>query len=406
MKESRRAHNIGERLAVVGVALCAFSLSMPTFYFNLIMPLALFLRIVFSSKESLLMVARNYLYMLFSFSFALLIIGLSYTQQQNLDLGITLILKRLPLILLPFILTNLSKTAYKSIMLAFMLGVLFGAIVCIINVVTTPNVYGHLKQIYISNWYWSDIILEPIDKHPSYFAIYATLSFFIGLKFFQLTNRILFKIFYSLMMLFFIAIILTLESRIVIFSFPILLFVYIIFKTKKIMIGLAFFIVMVGLGTVYFAYHPARFHNIRILKISKDSNIRLNIYETSLSLIKESPICGVGSGDIFDEMNKEYVKRGYVERLNYNCHNQFLEEWLRGGVLSLIIFILILLMMLKNAIKGLKAEYVIFILLIIIFSMVESFMNRQQGITFFLFFGTMYYFLNEENKNLKASHLV
>lgn len=390
-------NKVKEQLFIVGLVLCAFSLSMPTFYFNLMMPLAILFKALSLDKKSVTQVLKSKLYLALSLSIILIFIGLIYTEKNNLNIGFTLFVKRIPFLLLPFLFIGISKKAVKVTLLGFALGVLVGAIICLINVCLTENVYGYIKQIYISNWYWNDIILNPIDKHPSYFSFYAVISFFIMLEFLFSSKKVIIKALCIVGMLFFITIILTLEARTVFMSFPILLFVYLVFKTKKTIIGLGFFLLVTCFGTIYFIYHPAKFHNIRILKISEDSNVRLNIFESSLSVIKDSPILGVGSGDITKELNKEYIKRGYTEVVNYNCHNQFLEEWTRGGIFGLLVFLILFFLMLKKAISEGDSLFLVFIISMIIFSMVESHLIRQQGITFFSFFGFMFYFFKRAN---------
>lgn len=385
-----------DNLLEIALTVCAFSMSMPTIYFNIAMSLALVIKIITFKKVWFKLLLNDKLFIVYGFSLLLILVGILYTDFNNIHIGISLLTKRLPFIIIPLLFIGLNRKSRKPIMLGFISGVVIGAIICLINVSLTENVYGSLKQIYISNWYWGNIIVEPIDKHPSYFAIYSLLSFFVALELFLTNASRLLKLLLGVLMLFFVGIILTLEARIVIFIFPVALFLYLILKTKKLVLGLIVFLITVSIGTTYFIYHPARFHNIRILKLSKDSSIRLNIYGQAVSLIKNNPILGVGSGDVEEELNKKYFENGLERLEDSNTHNQFLEEWLRGGVLCLISLVIIFLIMIKNGYKEKQTLFLIFILSMFIFSMVESILNRQQGITFFVFFSSLFYFLKEE----------
>ncbi|WP_242083698.1 O-antigen ligase family protein [Aestuariivivens sediminis] len=392
MRNIKIFKTVKEPLITISLALCAFSLSMPTFYFNLALSIAFLTRVVYLNKRDFALVFYSKLFKTIFISMVLIIIGFIYTKVENYNIGITLFIKRIPFLLIPFLFIGVTKRIVKFTLIGFLLGVFVGSLICLINVSITENVYGYIKQIYISNWYWNSIILDPIDKHPSYFSIYACLSFFIGLDFFLNDKRSIFKIFYTLLMLFFVGIILTLEARIVIITFPLVFLVYLIFKTRKILIGLAFFMLLTIFGTFYFIHHPARFHNIRILKLPKDLNIRMDIYDAATNLISKNPLFGVGSGDITQSLNTEYILKGHNYIINYNCHNQFFEEWARGGLLSFMALVVIFILMMKNAIAQNKTIFLVFLLMMIIFSLVESYLNRQQGITFFIFFGALFYY--------------
>ncbi|MFD2724784.1 O-antigen ligase family protein [Hyunsoonleella rubra] len=403
MKGVLKTNKLSTWLPDAGIVMCAFSLSMPTFYFNMFMTIAVLLRLLYFDKERIRYILKTSFFKVLLASVLLILVGLCYTEYGNFDVAFTLMARRIPFLLFPFLLIGLRKRSINLVKLSFIAGVVIGAIICLIGVELTPGVYGHIKQIYISNWYWSDIILNPIDKHPSFFAMYSLLSFFIALEFLLSSNNYIKKACLALLMLIFIGIILTLEARLVLLVFPVSLFIYIVVSTKKFIVGIVFLFSSIVIGTIYFVYHPARFHNIRILKLSADSGIRWKIYKSALSVIAEAPILGVGSGDLQVELNKEYNKNSYDRVFNYNCHNQFLEEWARGGVLSLVLPLFLFVLMLKKAKNKDCPISFVFIFSTFVFFLVESVLNRQQGITYFIFFSALFYFQDEDARFLKSS---
>jgi hypothetical protein len=104
---------------------------------------------------------------------------------------------------------------------------------------------------------------------------------------------------------------------------------------------------------------------------------------------------GVGAGDSQTILNEEYLSRnmyagepgrpgqGY---LGYNTHNQFLESLLQNGIPGLIVFCFICLSMVRIA-WHLKKRLVSFtIILVLVYSFLESLFQEQYGLVIFIFF--------------------
>ena len=118
--------------------------------------------------------------------------------------------------------------------------------------------------------------------------------------------------------------------------------------------------------------------------------------ELALSVIKHNFIFGVGVGDTSDELKKEYINAGYSEMYyeNLNAHNQYLGVLLGTGLIGFLIFFSIILFMIYMAVSKRNLLYGLFLLIIMIFFMFESILNRIAGVTFFALFSFLLLHVN------------
>jgi O-antigen ligase len=114
---------------------------------------------------------------------------------------------------------------------------------------------------------------------------------------------------------------------------------------------------------------------------------RLGIWKSSLEIIRNNFFFGVGTGDIQDELNKEYKLVGDDDlKRDLNAHNQFLEVLLENGFVGLLLFISIFGMMLYIAIKEGNIIYLMFTIIVLISFLFETMLNRLAGVSFFSLF--------------------
>lgn len=110
---------------------------------------------------------------------------------------------------------------------------------------------------------------------------------------------------------------------------------------------------------------------------------RQKIWETAFSLIPQTPFFGYGIGDIQEVLNIEYSKRGFDDIINFNVHNQYLQNILQYGfLLSLIICYIIFEVIRKLTFLNEWLLVWIWIITLLFFG-TESMLNRQWGVVFF-----------------------
>lgn len=123
--------------------------------------------------------------------------------------------------------------------------------------------------------------------------------------------------------------------------------------------------------------------------------MRLEFWKTATYIIYEHPVLGVGTGDIQDAFNDMYVytssKLDLVWRLR--CHNQYLAITVAFGVFGLIVFLFYLLYPAIVLRKKLHYLYWAFFLIAILSFITEDTLETQSGVTFFIFFQTLFLWL-------------
>ena len=135
-------------------------------------------------------------------------------------------------------------------------------------------------------------------------------------------------------------------------------------------------------------------------KILEES--RLTIWKASLNLIRNNFFFGVGTGDIQDELNKEYILipgNNLAIQNNLNAHNQYLEVQLENGFIGLVLFLSIFGMMIYISFKESNTLYLIFVVTVFISFMFETMLNRLGGVAFFSLFAMLLLNIKDKEEN-------
>ena len=149
-----------------------------------------------------------------------------------------------------------------------------------------------------------------------------------------------------------------------------------------------FILVPVFKSNARFSYYFTDDQNIQLSTIiSKEG--RVEIWKASLHIVRHNFIFGVGTGDIQDELNREYKKMSNDNMEipnNLNAHNQYLEVLLENGIIGLMLLISIFGIMFYIAVKEANLIYLMFIIIILISFTFETMLNRLAGVSFFALF--------------------
>lgn len=121
------------------------------------------------------------------------------------------------------------------------------------------------------------------------------------------------------------------------------------------------------------------------------SSARVLVWRAALELVSTSPWAGTGTGDVKDELVRVYGERGYDYPLEHrlNAHSQFLQSAVALGVPFAIYLLLALVVPLVGAIRARHHLLVSFILLALMNWSVESMLEVQAGVVFFVFFAAV-----------------
>ena len=400
--------------------LCLFAFVMPFStpnfpYFNLtptMIALLLLMWLIhgkFSRKFNLLKTNKLlFPFILCTGLYGLYLLGVLYSSDTVFAMKDLLL--KLPFLLLPIVIFTInpdywSKKRIQRILQFFVLG----------NLITLIISVGHSWILFKSdaNFYHFHYVEASWFHHPSYASMYYCFSFAIIIYLFLHYKTVLWeKIAGILGIILFSAEIVLLDSRAGILSFACVLLIFIFyilfFKRKFILHLLGCIIFMGGILLITYNLLPSEMNRIQstIHRIQDDNannggffkekkDVRLLIWDASLKVGVTNLPFGVGTGDIKEELKKQYMKEEYIVPYdnNYNAHSQYLQVFATLGILGIVFLFLI---MFSPFWIGFKMKNILFILFGVIMGInfvVESMFEKQAGVMFFTFFFVLLYFI-------------
>jgi O-antigen ligase len=183
---------------------------------------------------------------------------------------------------------------------------------------------------------------------------------------------------------------------------PVYLFLK-VYKRKKLIAGFA---ILILLSILFLVVRTNERVSIGMDEISKESFFqrdgRIYIWESAIHSVRHNLILGVGIGDVKAELMKEYQLLGDQNLIQnrYNVHNQYLEILLENGIIGLTLFISIMIFMFYIAFTERNVLYGLFIIMMVIFFLFETVLNRLQGVTFFSLFSFLLIHINYDNQKI------
>lgn len=340
---------------------------------------------LFSSKNINFKLARYYIYII---SIPLVVYTFGLINTSNTSYGLTFLSKNLSFLAFPLIFFSLGKyiiqeKLYKS----FLLGL------------SLTNVYLIYLFFYNFNFGTKFYMIVTLDiYHSTYLGMYNLFAFWVCIFYFIKNSK---KIYLLLAVFFIISAILT--SARIIFILSILSIVFSILFTVKSNLKRVIAILFTGFISVSFILTIPSFKQkfnqfLEVEKIGFDRNnyrsisSRFGKIEASLEVIKNNLWFGTGTGDVKDELVKEYKKMNFVMgyKYRYNPHNQFLENLVRNGLIGGSICILVIYFLpMYISIRQKNILLTAFIFIVCGVSLTESILDLHKGITFYVFFITL-----------------
>lgn len=119
------------------------------------------------------------------------------------------------------------------------------------------------------------------------------------------------------------------------------------------------------------------------------TGIGLRVFQTKafLEILTEKKRIFLGSGlnNSQEDLNNKYKEYNlYPGFLNYNYHNQYIQIFAELGIVGLILFLMILFIILKEAINTKDYFLFSFIIITLAVCLTETFLWRQRGMVFFI----------------------
>ncbi len=243
------------------------------------------------------------------------------------------------------------------------------------------------------NHFFGDLF--SVFHQSTYFAYYLNFAIAGILAFSLIKNR---KTYAILAILFAIALF-QLSSKIGIILLVIQLLFFTILKIKKIALKILVSIIILLSSIFVFSINPRgstmldNFKNYQLNYSSAERfgySLRLMSWKSSIELIKENPIWGVGLGDVQNYLDAKYSKNEFSTPLkqHLNSHNQFMQLYVECGLLGIVILLALFLKLYNYS--SIRSKQGILTLLFFILAFIsfffESTFNRYAGISFFIFF--------------------
>ncbi|AZQ63567.1 hypothetical protein EI427_15455 [Flammeovirga pectinis] len=278
-----------------------------------------------------------------------------------------------PLILIPLIfifIPNLKKRDLDFYFKYFSYSLIFSLIYCYLRAIF---LYDKKPYILINGF---SFLTEQVDVGVQYYSFYLTIVifYFLQKKIFSKKNGVL-------VLLILIMVLLHLKSRNVILTFFLLVildrFLFYDLKKKSIIVifFFSFFLVL--------SHYVERFH---LLSLSNAVEERFIQYNAVLESVYVNLPFGVGWSSVNQELLKSYFKLGFDYGFDFqlNSHNQYLSEFISGGLITGFIYIHLIFNGIKNAFLKKYKLLLYMSLSLSFFSMTEALLNRQKGLVIFI----------------------
>ncbi|MFD2825112.1 O-antigen ligase family protein [Leeuwenhoekiella polynyae] len=169
---------------------------------------------------------------------------------------------------------------------------------------------------------------------------------------------------------------------------------------KKLAVGLAVFIVL-GIGFVkLFPYNIQKFSDVTFAHLDKVGKLdqlenpeaeafnglvtRLSIWKSSLEVALKNPVIGVGAADGKQEVVAYFkdTNQQFLAKYEFPVHNQYLDFWIKFGILGLAVSLLYVFLFLYIGIASRQVLCVFFFILFASANFVDDFLIRFDGIVF------------------------
>jgi O-antigen ligase len=364
-------------------------------------------------RKKIKILKENYLPFLgFVSIFILYIVGLLYTSNFNyayFDLEVKLSLLFFPIIFFTGTYNFINFNKLSKILLVFILSCFLSSFISIIN--------SFAQYLKTGSTDWFFYVYVNYFHHPSYISMYIELS--LACIAYLLINKAIKSKYLRILLIsisvWFVFYIILLSSKA---GFIGLVLIALIISFQLISIYknyLVAFYILVGLIlSIFVGYKimPKTSNRISpaievIQKKDYDVNTedgtiqRIEIWKTSLEIIKKNFIFGVGTGDVKDALLDEYQHKGmiFAYNKNLNAHGQYFQTAIALGIIGLIVLLFIFLYPIILSINKKDFLYLAFLLLISMNNTVESMFENQAGVVFYAFFNS-FLFITSKSRTL------
>lgn len=353
--------------------------------------------------------------------FVIQITALLFT--TNIEHGIKNVESKLSLLVIPIILFDLTISRSKLIQLLKYF--VYSMALC--------SVYLLLNSVY---HYWSEgelltyhDFVGPLDFHAIFYSYYIFLATLFCIYLFLQSNpsRTEKALYMLSLALYTCGLIISASKNVLAVTVLFLLFGFIYrslrtrIKIKEVILALTIGVISVvviakiptineRLKEIVDLRGMSNYHKVKRGEILNNDDVqefngtslRILLWDLGINRLMEENrlFVGLSPGDRRDIMNNELDQIGllyYYE--NYNLHNQFIQTFVELGLLGLLIYILLHVLIISQAIQQKNMLLLAFVIGLVFFQMTESVIERNKGIVYYCFFLSILLMLNSKNEN-------
>jgi len=363
---------------------------------------------VFDKKS--ILPKKNQLF--FAGFFLLFPLGLLFT--DNIDYGLKILERNLVWVLIPLVIPLGLSIRKKVLFQAFKVFSLTVHLLVFTLVVIAIWNYSSTNDPLV---FYYDNLTSIIKFHPVYLAVYLLFGMLIFVESWRKKelNVSVYWVVLIVLVDFILLVLLSSKTVLISFIFVLLILVFRELKSPR-KIGLSIVgLILLGIFVMQFSETKKRINDslFSSWELLDKETFKYNDPFTGITLrlitwkfvmkkyiAEENIVVGVGTGDDRDYINAVYKDRnmdaaGY---LDFNLHNQYLEYFLKFGLIGLLYFLTILFLSFRKAIKEKNKLYFSFLLIFCLFSLTESNLEVQRGIVFFVLINSIFYFFPQSTE--------
>ncbi len=331
-----------------------------------------------------------------SFLFFLYAFSLIYT--SNTDHGLKILETSLSILFIPFSFSLIIPHLQVKKDIQTLFAKLFVLSTTIFSVIGIAAIILDTKTPLYKDYYsdrFRRIIqaLPLLGQHPIYASLFLALAIIFTVYLLRnIQKNKPFIILLILSLLINSTFLLMLSSRGVILSLVIIMLIFLLFFAKlttrfKVILSLIFLASIISMFT--FNRRMREFFTVKTFEVvnpNYSTTYRVNILKCSVELIKNNWITGYGVGDVQDQLNQCYTtKSELLLKKTYNSHNQYLDVWLKTGIIGFLYFSFFIFFLIMKSIKNKKFLPLAIILLYSTGFLFENILSRRSGVILFYF---------------------
>jgi O-antigen ligase len=322
--------------------------------------------------------------------------GLLWSTQT--EYGFNLLIRQLPMFVIPLAFSKLSGFSVRFLQNAtwsFSLSLLVASLSALCLGYLDFQSTGEYKSLFYHD------LSGKVGLSALYFSLFLVMASALLIhQIFRSTSTKITILSASILLLFFLGMLVLLSARASVLAWLFLVFLGLIWFWKnprswfiKVSIPV---VLLMGIGAVATIpllrerfQEAINFENrFSLSGFGGGTSFRLAKWESAWNCIKAEPLFGYGTGDVQLTLDQQYKAEGKFQLLDYNAHNQYLQTWLGLGIPGLFLLFASFWTLIHYSKDRFLAIAFAGIWGICIFT--ESMMQTQKGILFFaVFYGLL-----------------